>query len=118
MDAGRAYNTWPLMGGNWVPEEYWKLWESGFGMRNFFENTAAVQVVQGGVQLGFGWEVDWCKRTRGGQVTGLGPMCIQNEYVWPFMCEKGHFGPHPMPDSALLHGKIGAQAAAAPRPAV
>lgn len=43
MDAGRAYNEWPLMGGQWVPEEYWLLWER-VGGRNFFENTAAVQV--------------------------------------------------------------------------
>lgn len=47
MDAGRAYNEFPLMGGQLVPEEYWLLWDKGFGLRNFFENTAAVQV--GGV---------------------------------------------------------------------
>lgn len=44
MDAGRAYNTWPLMGGQLVPDEYWG-WE-GLGLtplRNMFENTAAVQ---------------------------------------------------------------------------
>ncbi len=42
MDAGRAYNTFPLMGGRLVPEEYWSdrlPW-----LRNLFENTAAVQV--------------------------------------------------------------------------
>ena len=42
MDAGRAYNTFPLMDGKVVPDEYWRLWER-FGWRNCFENTAAVQ---------------------------------------------------------------------------
>lgn len=41
MDAGRAYNTFPLMGGRWFPEEYWE--PALPGTRNFFENTAAVQ---------------------------------------------------------------------------
>mmetsp|Transcript_27682 Transcript_27682/g.51123 ORF Transcript_27682/g.51123 Transcript_27682/m.51123 type:complete len:481 (-) Transcript_27682:228-1670(-) len=39
LDAGRAYNTWPLMDGGLVPEQYFRL----SGLRNFFENTAAVQ---------------------------------------------------------------------------
>jgi len=39
MDAGRAFNTFPLMAGRWVPEEYTAM----PGWRNFFENTAAVQ---------------------------------------------------------------------------
>lgn len=43
LDAGRAYNEWPLMGGQWVPAEFWDLWDKGYGVRNFFENTAAVQ---------------------------------------------------------------------------
>lgn len=42
MDAGRAYNTFPLMAGRLVPEEYWS--ESLPALRNLFENTAAVQV--------------------------------------------------------------------------
>ena len=42
LDAGRAYNTFPLMGGRIVPEEYWAQWEAK-GWRNFFENTAAAQ---------------------------------------------------------------------------
>ncbi|CEG02116.1 Heme A synthase [Ostreococcus tauri] len=42
MDAGRAYNTFPLMGGRWIPEEYLDQWDQK-GWRNFFENTAAVQ---------------------------------------------------------------------------
>ena len=39
MDAGHAYNTFPLMEGRLIPEEYWAIpsW------RNAFENTAAVQ---------------------------------------------------------------------------
>jgi heme A synthase len=39
-DAGNAYNTWPMMGDEWVPEgimEITPMW------RNFFENTATVQ---------------------------------------------------------------------------
>ncbi|KAF8072411.1 COX15 [Scenedesmus sp. PABB004] len=40
LDAGRAYNTFPLMGGRLIPEEYWAL----SGLRNAFENTAAVQL--------------------------------------------------------------------------
>ncbi len=39
LDAGHAYNTFPLMGGRLVPEEYSAL----PGWRNAFENTAAVQ---------------------------------------------------------------------------
>lgn len=42
MDAGRAYNTFPLMDGKIIPNEYWAQWEQK-GWRNFFENTAAVQ---------------------------------------------------------------------------
>lgn len=40
LDAGRAYNTFPLMNGQLVPDEYWGL----PGIRNAFENTAAVQL--------------------------------------------------------------------------
>eukprot|EP00884_Botryococcus_braunii_P004339 jgi/Botrbrau1/13906/Bobra.0017s0013.1 len=39
LDAGRAYNTFPTMNGEWVPAEYWAV----PGWRNAFENTAAVQ---------------------------------------------------------------------------
>ena len=38
--AGLAYNTFPLMGGRVVPEEYW---DPALGVQNFFENTATVQ---------------------------------------------------------------------------
>jgi cytochrome c oxidase assembly protein subunit 15 len=40
LDAGHAYNTFPLMAGRLVPEEYWAL----PGWRNAFENTATVQL--------------------------------------------------------------------------
>jgi cytochrome c oxidase assembly protein subunit 15 len=40
LDAGRAYNTFPLMNGQLIPDEYWGL----PGIRNAFENTAAVQL--------------------------------------------------------------------------
>lgn len=40
-DAGRAYNTWPDMNGEWIPSEYWS--ERLPALRNIFENTAAVQ---------------------------------------------------------------------------
>ena len=41
MDAGRAYNTFPLMGGRLIPEEYWS--DTLPVLRNMFENTPAVQ---------------------------------------------------------------------------
>lgn len=41
LDAGHAYNTFPLMDGKLVPAEYWS--EKYKGWRNMFENTAAVQ---------------------------------------------------------------------------
>lgn len=41
MDAGHAYNTFPLMNGKLIPDEYWS--ELFQGWRNMFENTAAVQ---------------------------------------------------------------------------
>jgi hypothetical protein len=39
-DAGRAYNTFPTMNGQWIPDEYWSF----PGIRNAFESTAAVQL--------------------------------------------------------------------------
>ena len=39
LDAGHAYNTFPLMNGRLIPDEYWDI----PGWRNAFENTAAVQ---------------------------------------------------------------------------
>lgn len=40
-DAGRAYNTFPKMGDNWIPYEIFDIipW-----WKNFFENTAMVQL--------------------------------------------------------------------------
>ena len=40
LDAGFAYNTFPLMGGRWVPEYLFAMQPV---MRNFFENIATVQ---------------------------------------------------------------------------
>ena len=40
IDAGHAYNTFPQMNGQWIPEEYFDM----TGWRNIFENTAAVQL--------------------------------------------------------------------------
>ncbi|MDE1148759.1 MAG: COX15/CtaA family protein [Azospirillaceae bacterium] len=40
LDAGMAYNTWPLMNGTLAPEEMWNLSPAWL---NFLENTAAVQ---------------------------------------------------------------------------
>lgn len=40
LDAGFAYNTFPLMGGRWVPELMFAMEPA---IRNFFENIAAVQ---------------------------------------------------------------------------
>ena len=39
-DAGHAYNTFPLMNGHWIPEDY----VTYPGWRNAFESTAAVQL--------------------------------------------------------------------------
>lgn len=40
LDAGFAYNTWPLMNGDFAPPEIWNLSPAWL---NFLENTAAVQ---------------------------------------------------------------------------
>lgn len=39
-DAGRAYNTFPMMGDEWIPEGMWTLQPA---WRNLVENTATVQ---------------------------------------------------------------------------
>lgn len=41
-DAGHAYNTFPLMNGRLIPDEYFSPDTPGW--RNVFENTAAVQL--------------------------------------------------------------------------
>jgi len=40
-DAGRAYNTFPKMGDDWIPTQ--DMWESEPWYRNFHDNTAMVQ---------------------------------------------------------------------------
>lgn len=40
IDAGKVFNTWPLMNGAVVPDH---IWRSDLGWRNFFENYATVQ---------------------------------------------------------------------------
>jgi len=40
LDAGRVFNTWPLMNGAFVPSGYWKKEK---GTNNLFENMANVQ---------------------------------------------------------------------------
>ena len=39
---GRAYNTFPMMGDNWIPDDVLSM--EPF-IRNFFENTSTVQVL-------------------------------------------------------------------------
>jgi heme a synthase len=40
IDAGRAYTDWPMIGGEWVPSNYWHLQPAS---QNFFENPATAQ---------------------------------------------------------------------------
>ncbi|OIT01634.1 cytochrome c oxidase assembly protein cox15 [Nicotiana attenuata] len=40
-DAGRAFNTFPKMGNTWIPDDIFSMKPI---MRNFFENTATVQL--------------------------------------------------------------------------
>ncbi|GAB4828450.1 Cytochrome c oxidase assembly protein cox15 [Ancistrocladus abbreviatus] len=40
-DAGRAYNTFPKMGDNWIPDDIFSMKPL---VRNFFENTSTVQL--------------------------------------------------------------------------
>ena len=49
LDAGHAYNTFPLMAGKLVPDEYWG---GGGFWQNTFENTAAVQLHHRALALG------------------------------------------------------------------
>ncbi|XP_021665738.1 cytochrome c oxidase assembly protein COX15 isoform X3 [Hevea brasiliensis] len=44
-DAGHAYNTFPKMGDTWIPED---IFEMKPLIRNFFENTSTVQLVDCG----------------------------------------------------------------------
>lgn len=61
LDAGHAYNTWPLMNGTLAPVEMWNLSPA---LLNFVENTAAVQfahrwlaILTGLVVLAFCWRL-------------------------------------------------------------
>lgn len=58
-DAGHAYNTFPMMGGYFIPEEYWAPFSEAW--RNPFENPAAVQLHHRILALctltGVGWTV-------------------------------------------------------------
>ncbi|MEL7253916.1 MAG: heme A synthase [Pseudomonadota bacterium] len=40
IDAGRSFTDWPLMGGTFIPIEFWM---PDLGIRNFFENAGFVQ---------------------------------------------------------------------------
>lgn len=40
IQAGKVFNTWPLMNGSFVPSDYWR---PSLEWRNFFENKSAVQ---------------------------------------------------------------------------
>lgn len=41
LDAGLVYNSFPKMGGRWIPEEWLKLSPK---IKNFFENPSTVQL--------------------------------------------------------------------------
>lgn len=41
LDAGRSYNDWPLMAGEFIPSHYL---EEGLGLRSLFEGRAATQL--------------------------------------------------------------------------
>ena len=60
MDAGHAYNTWPLMAGSFAPPEMWNLTPAAV---NFVENTAAVQFAHRWLAILTGLVVwAWCWR--------------------------------------------------------
>lgn len=47
---GHAFNTFPKMGDSWIPEDVLSMKPV---IRNFFENTATVQVEIGSFVIGF-----------------------------------------------------------------
>lgn len=65
-DAGRAFNTWPMMGDEWIPAEILDIqpvW------KNFFENTATVQFdhrILAMATLGGIWSMYAVAKTSGG----------------------------------------------------
>jgi cytochrome c oxidase assembly protein subunit 15 len=43
-DAGRAYNNWPMMGDDWIPQEVLDFWSNPVSrVHELFENTAVIQ---------------------------------------------------------------------------
>ncbi len=42
IDAGRSFTDWPLMGGSFLPLDFWM---PELGLRNFFENAGLVQFI-------------------------------------------------------------------------
>lgn len=63
MDAGHAYNTWPLMGDSLAPPEMWNLSPAAV---NFVENTAAVQFAHRWLAILTGLAIwTWCWRAGG-----------------------------------------------------
>ena len=42
IDAGRSFTDWPLMGGSFIPQDFWM---AELGLRNVFENPGFVQFV-------------------------------------------------------------------------
>jgi cytochrome c oxidase assembly protein subunit 15 len=42
IDAGRSFTDWPLMGGTFLPLDFWM---AELGIRNFFENAGFVQFI-------------------------------------------------------------------------
>ncbi|HSH42250.1 MAG TPA: COX15/CtaA family protein [Arenicellales bacterium] len=65
--AGFIYNTFPMMGGEWVPDGIWAL---DPGWRNLFENTATVQFIHRALALvvtlvTLAWGAGSLRRARG-----------------------------------------------------
>ncbi|HYC03956.1 MAG TPA: COX15/CtaA family protein [Azospirillaceae bacterium] len=74
LDAGLAYNSWPLMNGTFAPSEMWNLSPAWM---NFVENTAAVQfahrwlaIATAAAVLGLAWRA--VKAGAGARLRGLG----------------------------------------------
>ena len=64
LDAGRDYTDWPLMGGEIVPQLYWR---PELGLANLIENSATAQFnhrLMAYIMLGFAYFVAWKQRGR------------------------------------------------------
>ena len=75
LDAGLAYNSWPLMNGVFAPEEMWNL---ASAWMNLVENTAAVQfthrwlaILTALVVLGLAWRMARAGMARAGALLAL-----------------------------------------------